>query len=637
MSVSRLNKQLRNIRKNLPELLDKRIWKPHKGKLPQHVKGRRVRNFSWGGTHPDQFNDDGLLTFDEAAEQAEQFELDGVGLYAKDGVTSWDLDDAYYFDRDEETKEDFNNGEINAWATKCVHWAETYAERSQSGNGLHILSLADVPEEDCGDHKLNLPTQSGKVPQIEIRSNLYRGFVAITGDQINDKPLAKSGDIVDFLRGLPLRPRATVSVESLDDYDGERGWDETKAVDRWDDLTDKSPSNSKGDPDRSWIDDCWTKWAFKCGYHIDDIRDFLVSNSSKASDREDYLERTLVHAWSVVCSDRQTEQDRFKDATRRALKSNWGHVLDRWVVHYNQGPEPVFDTGNVILPLGPGRMTVLGGGTGAGKTTLAIQAITEVALNHKGQKILYVSTEMSEERLAQRQIGIQSGLSATDLRERKFDLSKDTRSVRKIQRAIEDLQQIELKIMPDPATMGNLETWIDEYEPSIIVVDYLQQLALRSSDDMRRAIDNTLLRFRELANRDGICFLILSALARNSEVFRESGEIEYGSDNAFILLPPSEDPKVIRDTFEMKAIKRRDAEEFTRYLTQDRSLKFEPCDAFEPEDGPEAETATRKSRDKTGAAKIGGSRKRSDTKREEAAEEAAEKAYQDAESRRVTN
>ena len=200
------------------------------------------------------------------------------------------------------------------------------------------------------------------------------------------------------------------------------------------------------------------------------------------------------------------------------------------------------------IQAGPGRVTGLGGGPGSGKTGLVMQCMTDGLRLSDELRVLVANVEMSPGVLMDRQLSRLSGIDLNIIQDRKF-LSDHTE---RLNAGLEQLEAIvsRLGFVRGPFTLENVAHAADELEPQILVLDYLQRFQSSTSvDDRRGGLDQSMSLIRRFADA-GSCVFVVSALARqkNSQgrsgydaetltmaAFRDSSEIEFGCDDAYIL------------------------------------------------------------------------------------------------------
>ncbi|WP_407572386.1 hypothetical protein [Deinococcus altitudinis] len=120
------------------------------------------------------------LPLAEALRWVSTGQADGVGLCLPTGMIALDLDGV------------FTDGVLEDWADELVEKADTYAEKSPSGVGLHILGYH--PAE-------RLPGRLTSMPRVEV---LTAGrFLTLTGQVLRSGPLRDLSDLVP----IPARPQ----------------------------------------------------------------------------------------------------------------------------------------------------------------------------------------------------------------------------------------------------------------------------------------------------------------------------------------------------------------------------------------------------------------------------------------------
>ena len=233
-------------------------------------------------------------------------------------------------------------------------------------------------------------------------------------------------------------------------------------------------------------------------------------------------------------------------------------------------------TWSTLGPWFPDRLAVLVGGTGRGKSAMAIQVAEAAA--RAGAPVLYVSAEMSAEEVLARLLALRSskGVSYIGILQGVVDPEEVGRALESLikdcphlylwapnreHRTGEALQSAALHIVR--LTGGR---------PPLILVDYLQRLTGDSSADRRIQVGDLSGSLRDMARRHGLgktwpgaAILVLSSVARThynsfSSVTdlraaaagslegcgKESGEIEY---DAPLVLAMTSDPDPFQEGY----------------------------------------------------------------------------------------
>ena len=202
------------------------------------------------------------------------------------------------------------------------------------------------------------------------------------------------------------------------------------------------------------------------------------------------------------------------------------------------------------VSIAPETVTLLGGMPGAGKTALACQWVITAMEADPTLKALIANVEMPSRELLNRQLARLSGLSLTQVRERQFDEG----NLYQRDEALDRLEPLceRLTFLDAPFSMANLIATSSETQARLIVVDYTQRFgALDDSPDRRQTINSVMDTLRTMANL-GAAVVVLSSLSRSRDArgrstydassislasFKESGELEYGTDDALLLCP----------------------------------------------------------------------------------------------------
>lgn len=206
---------------------------------------------------------------------------------------------------------------------------------------------------------------------------------------------------------------------------------------------------------------------------------------------------------------------------------------------------PRFNTTDTKFPqleIGPGMLDVLGGDTGHGKTTLALQVATNVSYNHPDITVLIANAEMSADMLLGRLLVRESGLSFDAIR----DGELEGESLAAFHTGIDHLHAYSDRVafLSPPFSTANLIDAAEQTGAGLVIVDYLQRFDPGTGASGKARVDAVMEHLRSVCmSGPGRAVLALAALSRISEGgdptgigrFRDSSEIEYGADAAYIL------------------------------------------------------------------------------------------------------
>ena len=205
--------------------------------------------------------------------------------------------------------------------------------------------------------------------------------------------------------------------------------------------------------------------------------------------------------------------------------------------------------------LQPG-LTILSGGPGVGKTTLALQIGADAA--DKGVPTLYVTFENSPRQLVLKGMGRVGGVNPKDVRRGTVPMNETRAAARKWKEKARRLAFIEGRSDLSPGQIrGKARRLSARYEADrcLVVVDYLQLYAkaaneLDDSDGLRERVEQMGQRLRELSMQLRSPVLAISSQSRSAgysgggsadlDTLKESGDLEYGADVVAILTEPDE-------------------------------------------------------------------------------------------------
>jgi len=270
-------------------------------------------------------------------------------------------------------------------------------------------------------------------------------------------------------------------------------------------------------------------------------------------------------------------------------------VFDQWRDDLLTGAKParwpVGAEGFDPIELGPGLVLLLGGAPGAGKTALAMQWTLDALRLSPELRALVANVETSPAVLLDRQLARLSGIDLRTIRNRNFG---DAHS----QRLDIGLTALEtaadrLAFLSAPYDLANVAAAADEFGAELLLLDYAQRFTAPGNHADRRSDVNALMNYLRQFAEAGIGCLVLAAVGRTKDKagrssyaadglglasFRESSELEFGCDSAYML---SRSVSSTGDDGEadLRCLKNRHGEPVDLRLAFDGSLlRFEPMD-----------------------------------------------------------
>ena len=198
----------------------------------------------------------------------------------------------------------------------------------------------------------------------------------------------------------------------------------------------------------------------------------------------------------------------------------------------------------------PGLVTVLGGAPGAGKTAWIMQTCFNTCINtqllNTEINMLFCNVEMRPSALLERSLAYYSSVPLHHIINRiRYDSTPEI-----LQTGLNAIDQVVDRIgfVTPPYTIGNIQKADSVAKSQIVVIDYCQRVRL---DDEKQGTSprdrmNVIMDAARTMADSGKCVIIVSALSRQNgkgkdyndaglDAFRESSEIEYGADDAYIL------------------------------------------------------------------------------------------------------
>ena len=238
------------------------------------------------------------------------------------------------------------------------------------------------------------------------------------------------------------------------------------------------------------------------------------------------------------------------------------------------------------IEIGPGRVLLLGGAPGAGKSAFTMQAVVDALRITPTLRALVCNVEMPPAVLLDRQLARLSGIDLNAIRYRRLGAEHAER----IDKALHTLEPLaeRLCFVRPPFDLENVAAGADAFNAGLIVLDYIQRIAPPGDHkDRRGSVDACMNYIRQFADA-GVAVVVVAAVARSKDrqgrssydgdalnlaSFRESSELEFGADDAFILVRDADDENAVI----LKHLKARHTEAKDIALTFDRARqRFTP-------------------------------------------------------------
>jgi replicative DNA helicase len=268
------------------------------------------------------------------------------------------------------------------------------------------------------------------------------------------------------------------------------------------------------------------------------------------------------------------------------------------------------------LEIGPGLVSLIGGAPGTGKTALVMQGVLDALRLTPTLRVVVCNVEMSPAVLLERQLARLSGVDLSLIRHRR--LGADHADRIDLGLATLDTVAERLCFVRSPFTLANVAASVDAFGAGLIVLDYLQRIAPPGEHgDKRGSVNATMDFLRQFADA-GAAILAVAAVGRTKDgkgrssydanglglaSFKESGELEYGADSAYLLCPDAKGGDGVR----LRCLKDRNGEPRDVALRFNRRLqRFDTVSASAPKpDRAELQAALAAKWDETPAAADG--------------------------------
>jgi len=212
------------------------------------------------------------------------------------------------------------------------------------------------------------------------------------------------------------------------------------------------------------------------------------------------------------------------------------------ILHGDPPPRYATGPGFESVDLAPGRILVLAGCPGSGKSALAAQWTLAALEADPSIRALSANVEMDPSLQIQRLVSHVSGVPLTDIFERTADPARLDRGFDRLA-AVAD----RLAFSTRPFDMDTLQQDGAKWEANLLTVDYVQRFRLGDEPDSRKRIDGIMDALRRIAGPQDVAVLVVSAVARQRgdgvssynglglASLRGSSELEFGADSVHIL------------------------------------------------------------------------------------------------------
>ena len=259
-------------------------------------------------------------------------------------------------------------------------------------------------------------------------------------------------------------------------------------------------------------------------------------------------------------------------------------------------PPRFFRAGNGFIELAPKQIALIGGAPGCGKTAYVMQTVFNALRITPTLRVVVCNIEMGASVLLDRQLSRLARVPLQSIRMREIQPSHADQ----VDRAMAEIDELSERLcfVRPPFDLENVARTTDEFAPLAggadvgIVLDYLQRIAPPGvHGDKRGSVDASMSYLRQFADA-GAAMLVVASVGRTKDSrgrssydadsldlasFKESGELEFGADDAFILVPEAKS----RDVRRLKHLKSRHGE------CKDILMRFTGANQlFEPIDDP---------------------------------------------------
>lgn len=202
-------------------------------------------------------------------------------------------------------------------------------------------------------------------------------------------------------------------------------------------------------------------------------------------------------------------------------------------------------------------LVVIGAYTGVGKSFFAGNIFYNVAKN--GYKSAYFSLEISNAMVVSRLVGAIANIKPTRLIAGYLTEQEHTKRI-EAEAEVEEYNEF-MDLYDEVYNFEKIKEAILEHEYEFVVVDFLQNVVARGSDEYAR-LSGLALSFQQLAKQTNCCIVLLSQLsneaARKGYVeYKGSGSIQTVCDLGFFIIRENPDLDLNSNDVKLKLLKNR--------------------------------------------------------------------------------
>jgi len=224
-------------------------------------------------------------------------------------------------------------------------------------------------------------------------------------------------------------------------------------------------------------------------------------------------------------------------------------LFGTWYADVERGEPPVryaLPPPFASLDVRPGRLLLVGGAPGGGKTAALLQIGIDLLRLNPAARLLVANVEMVPALLVDRIVSRLSSVPLTAIADR--TLTPD--QLERIRAAVAALAPVagRLAFLHAPFSLEHVAAAGTAFGANVLVLDYIQRFTVGDSKDKREQLETAATVLRKFCDA-GALVLAAAAMSRqkhaggstykglNLASFRGSSELEYGADAAYLLEP----------------------------------------------------------------------------------------------------